>query len=1139
MGISITSRPDKTTTLSGKTGRWLAVNGQYPVVFEFLRQDYKAIVYERTGSGKLAATIPLVDLTGEIQVGHFVYFHSVLYDKGTGEVKSVALTSGGNTRITVDVLLEGTWTNDFNANNYINLLTSRDDYTAEIKVVDSIDRSFNAAEYRPYNDGRIEFDVSSFVGLPLSIDNDYTSVNKSQKTISKKFYLEYTEKWSSNEVTTTDDHNYHAVSGAMQLQETHAPNLLSYTGFGTFDLPEAEKAKFLTDFENSTYWDGFPFCLHYIVENNDSFPEYKKVEEGFNASNVSTGEAEVVLSNPDYNYLNAINLTGSYPETDCELDVWIDSGLSPANSCGAIGENDWKYSAFLLNGEYIQGVYMESNAPASIIDTIDSYPNGELYQNGGFIDTLVYNATLGYYEPSLGDSSISYVGSFEARVLNVPVTTTAGESCTPTFSHIVYSESSENQPPSALNVTLAVQGGGPLYPGATIEGTYTFSDVDGDTEGATETYIREYDNFADADTDTNATGGTQITATSSYATTNSDIDKYYVYWVKPIATSAPTSGSITKSNVLGPIPDVVVSLTHNKQTDFSLKIKATNSQSYSISWGDSNTEAFTGDGTVQIHTHTYGSAGTYTVDLYGSPSDITEVEAVNQDVLTVDLSETTSLTKVDFNSNTSLTSLTPPTSQAASMSLLDFENCDITGSITWPTTIFTGAIINFNVNANLTFLGLSSSTGTILSYRVDNCNFTGTLAIPAGISMGGTGNKEVLFNDNPLLTGLDISSLSGDINTIFGYGNDISGNIDFGSLNFIDASVRFENNSGITGWDISSCTGDLQVWNFSNCSLSGTQTIDLNFDSVLSCTLLLTGNSTNSWSLDLTSTSGKMGSVRIGSGSYNGTYVDPGFIYAGTTAIFTTNDSPNITSIDLSAASGTMQFFDVGTCPSLIGSLDLTGFTWQNNSIFYCDNNGITSIDHSGTTGGDFDIYDCTNSNITGAHALGSFTFDPDSFILFRNNPLMTSLDLSLCSGEVRLVHLDRCNIAGTVDLTGFNFDAVDAEFLAYENASFTGFLFSAGATGNIYTWQCYSTAAVLQTNDMGALTIDADCNFEFFDSGLTEAQVDAWWNQLDSMDPGSGASGSLEGGGTNAAPSSASGTARTNLVTAGYTVIT
>ena len=82
MGISITKRPAKASSPTAKISRWLAVNGQYPVVFEFLRQDYKSIVYERTGIGKLAATIPLVDLTGEIQVGDFVYFHSVLYDKG-------------------------------------------------------------------------------------------------------------------------------------------------------------------------------------------------------------------------------------------------------------------------------------------------------------------------------------------------------------------------------------------------------------------------------------------------------------------------------------------------------------------------------------------------------------------------------------------------------------------------------------------------------------------------------------------------------------------------------------------------------------------------------------------------------------------------------------------------------------------------------------------------------------------------------------------------------------------------------------------------------------------------------------------------------------------------------------------------
>ena len=1143
MGISITKRPDKASSPTAKISRWLAVNGQYPVVFEFLRQDYKSIVYERTGIGKLAATIPLVDLTGEIQVGDFVYFHSVLYDKGTGEVKSVSLTSGGHTRITVDYLLEGTWTNDFDANNYINLLSSRSDYTVEIKVIDSITRAENSAEYRPFNDGRIEFDVSSFVGLPLSIDNDYSSVNKSQETISKKFYLEYTEKWSANEVTSTDVYNYYAVSGSMQLQETHAPNLLQYTAFGTTNVTEAEKGKFLTDFENPTYWIGFPFSLHYIVDNEDAFPTFKKVEEGFNSSSVSTGQAEITLSNPDYNYLNAINLTGSYPETDCELDVWIDSSLTPANTCAAISANDWKYPSFVFNGNFIQGIYMQTNAPASLIASIDSYPNGQLYQDGGLVDTLVYNGTLGYYEPSLGNDQIAFTGTLEARVLSVPVTTTAGESCTPDFSHIVYSDTSTAQPPTATSVVLAVQNSDPLYPGATLVGTYVFNDLDGDSEGATEEYIREYNSFADADNDLDATGGTQVTATASYATNTGDSGKYYVYWVKPVSTVAPTDGTITKSNVLGPVPNTLVSMSHNKQTGFTIDLTATSGQDYIINWDDGNIEGFTGSGGLQTQVHNYGSAGTYNPKIYSQSDILSVIDIASQDLLTLDISNTSFLTTVVANSNPGLTSVSMPATQVASITNLNLNTCDITGAFSCTNIPFTDASIQLQANANLTSWDLTGCTGTFTLLRGDNCNLTGTFTIPSGLNLNASlTNNQMYFMTNPNLTAFGMSNCTGKLQILHVYDCNITGILDLGSVEFTNIIVRADGNTQLTGWDISACTGDLNQWRFNGCGLSGTQVIDRPFDSVLTNNAIWTySNSSNNYDLDLSGTSGNMNSLRFQQSRYVGTFTDPGFTWTGL-GIFTCNNlsTNGLTSIDLSAGSGDLYFFDVGGNSNLVGALDLTGFNWVSICYFYCDSTGITSIDHTGTstTGAGFDIYNCNSSALSGAHALGTFTFRADSALEIRSNSI-TSLDLSNCSGELRYLSIDNNNLSGTVDITGFNFDAVDAEIIVFNNASFTGFLFGASTTGQLESFQSYSTSIVLQVNDMGNLTISDTCNFEFFDCGLAASDVDNWWIQLDSMDDGAGASGSLEGGGTNGTPTATSAAERSNLTAAGYTVIT
>ncbi len=1152
MGISITKRPDKTTTLSGKTARWLAVNGEYPVVFEFLRQDYKQIIYERTSSGKLALTIPTVDLTGEIQVGDFIYFHSVLYDKGTGEVKSVALTGAGSTRLTVDYLLEGTWTNDFNSENYVNLLSSRQDYRVEIKVIDSITRAENAADYRPYNDGRVEFDVSSFVRLPLAIDNDYTLDNKAREDISKKFYLEFTEKWGATENLTTDTVNYYAVSGAMQLQETHAPNLLSFTAFGQFDLPEIEKGKFLSDFETPTYWVGYPFNLHYIVENNDAFPAFQRIEEGFNGLGGSEGVQGVTLSNPDYNYLNAITLDGNYSEDVCELDVWIDSGLVPSNSCEAISANDWKYDDFKLNGSYIAGVFMSPNTPASIIDTIDSYPDGGLYQDNILVSNLVYSAVRGYYELSIGDDQILLQGTIEARIINVPVTTTSGDNCSPNYIQTVAAKDELNDLPVASSVVLNASS---FDVGEDVTVSYVYSDVDGDLENVagTEVQIYRFDNQTDCQ---NFANGTLIFTElgeslpldlpanlggqgGSYTIASTDAGKWIKARVTPAALTGATPGLPAYSACQEIEAPAVATYTHNKQTDHELTIVVADGEAATIKWGDSTEQAITGTVAAQVFTKTYSSAGTNTVQIFGDAEHILELSAIDQGVLTLDISNTTHLREVDFKMNGGLSSFIAPSSQVGNVSVYDFENCALTGNQDITDLPLSGAIIEFQGNSGLTGLNLTGCTGTMLLLRGDRCDITGTMTIPAGITMGGTGDKEILFYSNPNMTAFDMSNLSGDLKTLHLYSSGLTGVLNMGSVNFLDGNIKCDANSGLTGWNMSSCTGDLYFFNFNNCGISGAQTISLPFDGALSCSIWLVNTLTNSWTLDISAATGNFGAIRLNNSGISGNIVFPTITMAGAAAIFTLNNSPNVTGLDLSNASGDLQWFDIGTCANLTGALDLTGFTWQNNAIFYCDNNDITSIDHTGTTGGDFDIYDCTNSNITGTHTMGTFTFDPDSSLLFRNNPLLTALNFSNCSGEVRYLHFDRCNISGVVDLTMFNFDTVNAQILCYENSGITGLSFSASATGNLTSFQAYSTSIVKQTNDFGNITIDATCNFEFFDCGLSASDVDDWWNLLDTMDPGTGATGSIEGGGDNAAPTATSDTARTNLTNAGYTLIT
>lgn len=695
-----------------------------------------------------------------------------------------------------------------------------------------------------------------------------------------------------------------------------------------------------------------------------------------------------------------------------------------------------------------------------------------------------------------------------------------------------------NVGPVASNVQLNALGAG-FEVGEDVNVTFDYSDNESDLEDTGNTVIQiiRYPSEADADAFTN---GTVIhTGSGNYTLTESEGNLPLKARVVPAALSGTSPGqeAFSASQLINAEPLAVI--THTKQVDFDLWVNYENNESYRVNWGDGNEETFLGSTTILSHLHTYASPGTYEVKIYADADKFTQLVLTDQDLTALDVSNSTHLTNLTANLNSALTSVIMPTAQVASMTDLNLSSSDITGAFSCQNIPFSNASIQLQANSNLTSWDLTGCTGTFTLIRGDNCNLTGTFTIPSTLNLNASStNNQMYFMSNPNLTVFDMSNLTGRLYVLQIYSCNITGDLDFGSVEFTNGNVRAESNPLLTGWDISTCTGDLNVWRFNNCALSGTQTIQLPFDSVLTNNLIWAySNSANAWDLDVSSSSGNMNSWRIGQSQYVGTITDPGFIWTGTNAILTFNDftTDGVTNIDLSAASGNMNFMDVGGNANLVGTLDLTGFDWVGIAYLYADGTGLTSIDHTGTstTGAGFALYNLDNSSLSGAHALGTFTFRADSQLRIRSNSI-TSLDLSNVSGEVRWLYIDGNNIAGTVDVTGLNFDAVDAQILAMNQSGFTGFLFNAAATGQLSAFQAYSTAIVLQVNNMGNISMAANCNFEFFDCGLATADVDAWWNVLAPMSPGSG-SGSLEGGGDNDAPSAASDTARGDLIADGY----
>lgn len=1138
MSLLIQSRPDKSFPISGKTSRWLAVNGDYPVLINILRRDTIGVLYQRLNGDLLEIITLNGDFSSELVVGDQIYVHSEAfsYIDGSYTIAQISSTGSGGSRITTVEQIAGSWSSDFDANNYVNAISSRLDHRVTVRVTDSILlRDIFEADYVGFSSGLIQLDLASIAKLPLEVSHDFSNVNEKNNQTSIRFYLTFTEKYGAFVEETIDSVNYHAVSGAMQLQEDNAPNLLDFVAFNA-DLDESEKAQFLTDFEKPVYFQGYPFKLGFIFESEGADPVLTRNEETFDSDLASVGTSSVGFSSNDYRYMNFLTNVGSYADTVKEFDIWIESDLGTGDTCSLVDASDLKYQEWLTDSSNVTGIYVEPNTPASDISSIDSRPNGTLYRDEVSVATLIYNATLGYYEP---DVAVLFTGTLRAEVLSIDVTTNALQACTVDFNQTLEAAFA---PPIASNVTLTVDGGGILVEGSGLTGSYTFTDQDGDAEGASIISIRRYDSEALANADTNGTGGTEVSTSLTHTVAAGQEGKYFRLWVTPVSVAAPTTGDPAASTNLGPVLAPLATFQTNKQTDFTLGLFFADGTDYTIDWGDSNVEAFTGSTTLLNRTHSYGSAGTYDVTLYGSSSDLSRITSITQGLISVDISDCAHLSQFDLSSNASLATLTLPTTQSVNIIDWNASESALTSALTFPTATLSDGALEFQGNTGLPSIDISNLSGTFTVIRFDRTNIT-ALTFPAGLNANNTlTTNTITAYTCPLLTSCNISSVTGKLNTIHIYSSALTGVIDFGSIEFTNANVRFDSNSGVTGWDISSCTGDLNQWRWDSCGLSGTQIINLPFDGTLTNNLIYTYScSTSDYDLDISGSSGNMNGIRIHQSRYVGTLTDPGFVWTGN-GIFTANNltTNGLTGIDLSAASGTMNFFDLGDNSNLVGAIDLTGFSWTGVCVFRVDNTGVTSIDHTGTssTATGFSQYIVSGSNITGAHALGTFVFRAESTILIRNNSLMTSLDLSNCSGDVKWIQVDGCNISGTIDITGLNLSLTDGQLLAFDNSGFTGWVCSASMTGNLTVFQAYSTSIVLQTNNYGNVTLDETCSFEFFDCGLAAADVDNWWIELDNMNPhASGASGSLEGGGTNDAPTATSSTARTNLTNAGFTL--
>jgi len=333
MSFLITRRPEKLFTGSTKFSRWTGIHNPYN--FEFTRQDYG--IYNIAIRNAYSTTLPTIWTDGSasgvpqfVSAGDEIYVNSGVYN-GVYTVHSV-----NGQYITIDTPFIGN-----GGSGRVNLIDRLQNFKAYINIYDAVtDVLIDSVYPKPDSTGFLIYDVS---GVLRSLLNTQAQANQSlinveNEGISGSFKIGYGATWKfvSPSLTidvdsgeTIDPIVYYWLSGAKQID---GDTSLGMGGIGqNFKdyVPKnlnGSEAKFLTMFETPTYFEGFPFTLSFIYDDDFEDVYLERHQQDLDVNGVNVGaETDTNLNVTGMGYVNQMKIRT--PNTGADsFDVWLETG---------------------------------------------------------------------------------------------------------------------------------------------------------------------------------------------------------------------------------------------------------------------------------------------------------------------------------------------------------------------------------------------------------------------------------------------------------------------------------------------------------------------------------------------------------------------------------------------------------------------------------------------------------------------------------------------------------------------------------------------------------------------------------------------------------------------------------------------
>lgn len=319
------------TLPGGNVSRWSAAFN--PIVFTYQRKDFEvtgvapdtatgnAMVSVSCDNALIKATLDAnknakesaarlnVVLTNYNPV--YAYINTEVY-KGVYEITD-ASTQG---KLLLNVPFNG------NAGGFMNINLLRPYYQVRTKItyIDALTGQQNTitSTNRPDNTGLVKADLSNFLQslLRAKDGSNFTQINYRDSNLSASYQLAYAEYWDGKLATgqtltyNTIADPYYAVYAAKQLGERYGGNLAAYVPFRSV-LDNSQLAKWVTDFAEPAYSNGYPFDIGFIYGDDlPGLPLYCELTPlDINRNPLPGGPLSTALLNEDGSWL--LNQDGS------------------------------------------------------------------------------------------------------------------------------------------------------------------------------------------------------------------------------------------------------------------------------------------------------------------------------------------------------------------------------------------------------------------------------------------------------------------------------------------------------------------------------------------------------------------------------------------------------------------------------------------------------------------------------------------------------------------------------------------------------------------------------------------------------------------------------------------------------------